>query len=179
MSKPTSDQSLPAAAPAPSPDETSTRRKPGRPCEYTTEIGETICAAMRLGSMSLRRICLSEQMPSRSTVFRWLQSIPEFHDLYILAKEDQADKLIEEMLIIADDISQDMIDGPRGRVGNPIAIQRAKIKLQTRQWILQNFYAVHYRTRMAENVPEEKPRTVGMTLAEFEQRVLEAEAGRR
>lgn len=167
MNEPTSDH------------ETSTKRKPGRPCEYTTEMGERICAAMRLGSMSLRKICLCESMPSRSTVFRWLQNIPEFQDLYTLAKEDQADKLIEEMLIIADDISRDMIDGPRGPVGNPIAIQRAKIKLQTRQWILQHFYCVHYRTRMLENAPEEETRTIGMTLEEFRKRVEESERGRR
>jgi ribosomal protein S7 len=49
----------------------------------------------------------SPAMPARATVFRWLASNQEFRQLYVLARQCQAEDLADEILKIADDSSRD------------------------------------------------------------------------
>jgi dihydroorotate dehydrogenase len=46
-------------------------------------------------------------MPSKSTVLRWLKVHPEFQEALPLRVKLQADLMVEEILEIADDASQD------------------------------------------------------------------------
>src|SRR5690606_9454335 len=45
--------------------------KRGRPSDYNAHIAAEICGRIAEGQ-SLREICAAEDMPSRTTVFRWL-----------------------------------------------------------------------------------------------------------
>lgn len=66
--------------------------KMGRPSDYTDEIGAVICEAIADGQ-SLRSVCARDDMPSRSSVFRWLAD-PEnvhFRDQYARAREFSGD----------------------------------------------------------------------------------------
>ena len=49
----------------------------GRPTDYTLELATLICERMVEGE-TLRKICADDDMPHRSTVFRWLMRHPEF-----------------------------------------------------------------------------------------------------
>lgn len=62
----------------------------GRPCEYTAEIGATICNRIVDGE-SLRAICEEDGMPSKSTVLLWAQNLAEFSDQYARAREISAE----------------------------------------------------------------------------------------
>src|ERR1017187_584660 len=73
----------------------------GRPSDFTNEIVDAICERIADGE-SLRSICLSDDMPSKATVFRWLANDTAFQDLYARARETQADVLFDEVLDIAD-----------------------------------------------------------------------------
>ena len=49
----------------------------GRPTDYTPELATLICERMVEGE-TLRKICADDEMPNRSTVFRWLVKHQEF-----------------------------------------------------------------------------------------------------
>jgi hypothetical protein len=69
------------------------------PSEYSAEIAETICERLMNGE-SLRAICADSAMPARATLFRWLASNHEFRQLYVLARQRQAEDLAYEILKI-------------------------------------------------------------------------------
>jgi hypothetical protein len=95
------------------------------------------------------RSCLKElkkshkNVPSHTTVENWLHEDKEFLARYARAKEDQADYLVEEMLQIADDSSEDEIfieaeDGSgqtAKRVCNKEFIARSRLRVDTRKFI--------------------------------------------
>jgi hypothetical protein len=99
-----------------------------RPSDYTQEIADLLCEGISDGR-SLRDICAAEDMPARSTVFRWLSLHKEFSDQYARAKEAQADILFDEVLSIADqyDSAADKLDVDH--------IQRARLRIDARKWM--------------------------------------------
>jgi len=108
----------------------------GRPSEFTQERADLICSRLAEGE-SLRAICLDDDMPDRTTVFRWIRDRAEFRNQYASAREDQADTIFEEMLEIADDGSRDYDVGEDGReVVDHDHIQRSKLRVETRKWVL-------------------------------------------
>ena len=111
----------------------------GRPSEYTQDMADIICAQLADGE-SLRTVCLADDMPSKTSVFRWLRSHEEFRDQYARAKEESADALTDEMLDIADDGSNDWMkrhgkDDEDYWVTNGECIQRSRVRIDTRKWI--------------------------------------------
>ena len=107
----------------------------GRPSEFTQETADAICELIADGK-SLRSICLAEEMPSKTTVFKWLAARPEFVDRYARAREAQADSLFEDSLDIADDGSRDVIVTEDGReLVNHDHIARARLRVDTRKWM--------------------------------------------
>ncbi len=110
----------------------------GRPSEFTQEMADRICAELADG-MSLRTVCNSDGMPDKKTVFRWLRTNDTFRAQYARAKEESADALADEMMDIADDGSNDWMEvHQRGNVGwveNGEAMQRSRLRVDTRKWI--------------------------------------------
>ena len=98
---------------------------------------------------SLRAICKPDDMPTRSTVFRWLAKADQkdadpdmiaFRDQYARAREEQADAIFDECLQIADDATNDYMEsaGEDGAVGyklNGEHIQRSRLRIDTRKWM--------------------------------------------
>lgn len=110
----------------------------GRPSDYSPLLADEICSQLAEG-VSLRSVCKAEGMPDKSTVFRWLRLYPEFRDQYTRAKEESADALVEEILDIADNGSNDwMADNDKDNPGyktNGEAINRSRLRVDTRKWI--------------------------------------------
>lgn len=73
----------------------------GRPSDYSPETVSVICERLANGQ-SLRRICLEEHMPDRSTVLRWLDANEDFAAKYARAREAQADYMDDLILDTAD-----------------------------------------------------------------------------
>ena len=110
----------------------------GRPSGYSQELADRICAELAAGK-SLRTVCKADDMPSTQTVFRWLRTYPEFCDQYARAKDESADMLVDDMLDIADESSNDWManndpENPGYRL-NGEAINRARLRVDTRKWI--------------------------------------------
>lgn len=73
----------------------------GRPSSYSDETAATICEGL-LNGESLRSICLSDEMPNRSTISRWLDENKAFATKYAHAREMQADHMDDLILDTAD-----------------------------------------------------------------------------
>ena len=120
--------------------QTNDQPKRGRPSDYSAEIAEAICDRLVDGE-SLRAICADPAMPARATVFRWLASNQEFRQLYVLARQCQAEDLAFEILEIADDSSRDYVkktgaDGKVTWVFDKEHFARQRLRIATRNRIL-------------------------------------------
>lgn len=108
---------------------------------YSDEIADKICDALA-DARSLRSICCDPDMPSQSTVFRWLadERYTSFRERYARAREAQADAIFDEILDIADDGSNDWMerrreDGSVDEVFNHEHVQRSKLRIEARRWM--------------------------------------------
>ena len=125
----------------------------GRPTLYSDELSATICARIADGQ-SVREICRDEAMPCMSTVFNWLAGNSEFLERYARAKEAQAEHLAEDILDIADDGSNDWIqragkDGETFWVENGEALQRSRLRVDARKWLLSKLLPKKYGDKLA------------------------------
>ncbi|WP_192878862.1 terminase small subunit protein [Sphingopyxis lindanitolerans] len=102
-----------------------------------------ICERMIEGD-SLRAICAAVDMPSVSTVFRWLSEdtvqAAELREQYARAREGQADAIFDEILQIADDGRNDYVerlrsDGEKDTVFDAEHVQRSKLRVDARKWV--------------------------------------------
>lgn len=106
------------------------------PMEPTQEIMDRICEQLSDGK-SLRKICLADDMPGQTTVFKWLANDESFAKQYAHAREAQADAIFDECLDIADDATNDFMDDKDGKDGeyNGDHVQRTRIRIDTRKWM--------------------------------------------
>lgn len=76
-----------------------------RPSDFTQEKANAICELLMEGR-SLRSICAQDDMPSQTTVFRWLNAQPQFREQYAHARDNQADtyadRAVDEALTAED-----------------------------------------------------------------------------
>jgi hypothetical protein len=82
-------------------------------------------------------------MPGLATVFRWFDEHPEFREQYEAAKEEGADAMVEEMLDIADDTSE-----------NPAS---RRIRVDTRKWIASKLKPKRYGDKVTHAGDADNP----------------------
>ncbi len=80
-------------------------------------------------------------MPARryakpATILRWVNDKPEFREQYRESCKFWAEGIIDEMIDIADDASQDWKQVGNRRVLDKAVIRRDRIRLETRKWAL-------------------------------------------
>lgn len=117
----------------------------GRPSAFTDELAEEICTRIASGK-SLRSICLGDDMPAQSTVFKWLSEKPHFSEQYARAREVQADTLFDDVLAIADqyDTQADKED--------PDTIQRARLRIDARKWMAGKLQPKKYGDKVQQDI---------------------------
>lgn len=129
------------------------KNKGGRPTDYNLEIAKRICDLIATNTVGVKRLCaMHEDLPSHETIYQWILRHKEFADLYTLAKERQQDLQIEEMLEIADDDTNDMIQTEKGWTANMAAINRARLRIDTRKWHASKLNAKKYGDKMQQEV---------------------------
>ena len=133
--------------------ETQTKRKVGRPSEYTKEIADKICDKLSDG-ISLRTVCLADDMPDKVTVFRWIRQNDEFRNQYARAKEESADAMGEDVMDISDNGTNDYMedDYQKGKTPgyqlNGENIQRSKLRVDTRKWLMSKMKPKKYGDKL-------------------------------
>ncbi len=125
--------------------------------DYNEAIALEICERLVEGE-SLRTICKDDDMPNKSTVFRWIDSNPEFRDQYARAREFQADTMADEMQDIADDGSNDWME-KHDHEGNAIGwqlngehVQRSKLRIDIRKWNASKLKPKKYGDKITNEV---------------------------
>ena len=111
--------------------------KKGRPTKYTQPLAKEICDMISASGKGTKRLCLENpHWPCQDTLFAWLKAYPEFSEQYARAKKCQIEFLVDEILEISDDASQDQLIDPQGKiVFNSQAVNRARLKIDTRKWL--------------------------------------------
>lgn len=136
--------------------ETKEEVKLGRPSMYTQELADEICSLLAEGK-SLRAICGLEseknhKFPNKATIFRWLRTNEAFRDQYTRAKQESADALVDEMLDIADDGSNDLMTITKGdrdyEIENKEVTNRSRLRVDTRKWIASKLKPKKYGEKL-------------------------------
>jgi hypothetical protein len=96
---------------------TEPTRPVGRPSKYAPEIADAICEQMIAGR-DLLDICKDEQMPSRSSVYRWMAAHPEFEAQCARAREAMADFELRNLKQLADDCTEDNVNSTRVKLNH-------------------------------------------------------------
>lgn len=113
--------------------------KMGRPSIFTDELANEICERVSLGR-SLRSVCLDKDMPTKTTVMRWLDENEDFCDQYRRACEEREVTHFEEMLTIADEVLPETAE-----------VARAKLRIDTRKWVLARMNPKKYSDKVQED----------------------------
>lgn len=88
------------------------KAKIGRPTTYTEQKAADFCGRIADGN-SMVRVCMSEDMPDKATVFRWLAIHESFRDSYARACAERREVRKEQLLDIPE---RDDIDPQRLRL---------------------------------------------------------------
>ena len=137
---------------------TNPPKKMGRPSIFTPELGQEICLRMLEGACSLRQVCDAADMPCKATVFNWLLEaergdadvgLKNFLDQYARACEIKLTMLEDELIPIADNTEGDVIEvtskkGEMSQRVNLENVQRDRLRVDTRKWILERLRAKKY-----------------------------------
>lgn len=126
---------------------------------FTLALFSSICDRISHGE-SLRAVCRDPAMPSKSTVLRWLREKPELRDQYVLARDDLMEYWASDILEIADDGSLDTIPGlnkygDEVMVPNHANVQRDRLRIDSRKWLLSRLNAKVYGDRVGLEVSGE------------------------
>ncbi|MDF0521522.1 hypothetical protein P0R31_30190 [Bradyrhizobium yuanmingense] len=131
-----------------------------RPTEYSPEVVDAICDQMVNGK-GLLKICADENMPGRTTIYRWLATNPEFRKRFAEAREALMDFYAEQILNVAFDESGDVIldqkDGKTSAVANHAKVQRDRLKVDSLKWTAARLFPKRYGDKMellGQNVQE-------------------------
>lgn len=123
-----------------------------RPIVYTAEIGLQIAERISNGE-PVKSLCKDETMPSVGIFYKWLNVHSEFQELYARSKEEQIESLVEDMLSIADDGTNDWNevfdkDGQsQGWRLNAEHVQRSRVRIDTRKWLASKLKPKKYGDR--------------------------------
>jgi len=147
-------------------------RKKGRPRTINrAPIQKELCLLIAHSNKSIYscleelRKTLGKKVPTLRTIFEWLKTDDDFIHQYAHAKEEQAEYLVEEMLAIADDDSEDTIfveaDDKSGksakRVCNNEFVQRSRLRVDTRKWIASKLKPKKFGEKLEVETPDGKP----------------------
>ena len=107
-----------------------------RGSEYTPRRGAWVCARIAQ-DLPVGVPPSSRYSPRMETIQQWLETEEDFRLRYAAACELLADRLVAEMIVIADDTSKDCRPGGKDgqdRVPDREALARAKLRIETRRW---------------------------------------------
>lgn len=113
----------------------------GRPTVYSQELAERICSQLSEG-ISLRTVCLAEDMPSKTTVFNWLHVNKDFLDQYARAKEESThanQEILEDLGDQAIELAQSVDPKASGAV-----VQAVKLKADNMKWVMSKMKPKKY-----------------------------------
>ena len=108
----------------------------GRPSNYNDGLADRICELVATSNLGTNKLCkLYAWMPNADTIYQWRYRHAEFADKYARAKARQAELMVEEIIDIADDGTNDTYVDENGnqKVDTDI-VARSRLRIDTRKW---------------------------------------------
>ena len=119
--------------------------KAGRPKESVPQdIAEQVIVWLASGK-TLRDFCRLPGMPHYSTVYDWLEKDQQFSQRIARARDLGEDQIAQQCIEIADDESNDVTG--ELKMPNNVAVQRAKLRIDTRLKLLAKWNPKKYGDR--------------------------------
>lgn len=130
--------------------------------DWTPEQKAKACAeilAQIAEGLSLRAVCRKgdDWTPTESTFRDWCGEDADLAAQYIRAREDRAELIFEQCLIIADSQEGDVVIVDGVEQANHDAIARAKLKIDTRKWMLGKMQPKKYGEKLELSGNAESP----------------------
>jgi hypothetical protein len=124
--------------------------KRGRPTKYSNELADKICYRISTSKDGIHKI--SEEFNLDPwTVFNWKHEHEYFSHNYARAKELQAEFLKQQIIDIADNASDDLeFDKLGNEKMNREFVERSKLRVQTRQWLMGRLAPKEYGDKKQE-----------------------------
>lgn len=98
---------------------------------------------------SLRAILpIGNDLISREYFNQWLHEDTTLVDRYTHAREERADKIFEDIIDIADNKENDVSISENGVVLNSEFVQRSKLKIDARKWMLSKMLPKKYGDKL-------------------------------
>lgn len=137
-----------------------------RPSDYTVEIAAEVCTKLAEGR-SLRDVCSDEDLPAESTIRLWaLEDRNGFSAQYARAREIGYHSMADELLEISDDGRNDWMvrrgEDDAGWQANGEHIQRSRLRVDTRKWMLSKVLPKVYGDKLALTDSDGGPLTVNV-----------------
>ncbi len=131
--------------------------KQGRPSIYTEDLAKDICDKIASSSKGLKKLCAENpHWPNKDTIFTWLKNNPAFADQYARAKRCQIEALIDEIIEIADDDSNDQkLNESGSSVCNKEFIARSRLRIDTRKWLASKLVPKVYGSSVEVSLEED------------------------
>jgi hypothetical protein len=132
------------------------KQEENRPMQvgYSEAVAEEITERMIEGE-SVLKICQDEHMPSRVTVYRWIESNDAFRKRYSYAREAQAHYYADLIRDVAFDDSGDFFVEDGRTVTDHARVQRARLKVDTLKWLAARFNKAYSDKAITEAPPQE------------------------
>lgn len=142
-----------------------TRPEMGRPSLYNPQTSELVCTFIACGwklrdfNDPERRLAaedfqpeecerIAAALPTKATITRWMGTQPDFRARYAQAQRAYLEGVgSQEALDIADDGSQDYIFTSKGLAFDAEHVQRSRLRVGYRQWLLERLASGTYSER--------------------------------
>lgn len=123
------------------------KKATGRPSKFTEALFDEIISRISEGE-PLRQICRDAHMPTFATVYSWIGKGDELSIRFARARIVGWCAIAEDCLEIADDGRNDWMEVNGKSVQNSEAIQRSKLRVDTRQKMLAIWDPTRYGNKI-------------------------------
>jgi AcrR family transcriptional regulator len=104
--------------------------------KFTQELFDDICQAIATSENGIAKICKIAGL-ALQTFYNWLGDDKDLLERYARAKDAQLQLMVEQILTISDDGLNDVMEDAEGNIRvNYDHIQRSKLRVDTRKWLL-------------------------------------------
>lgn len=135
--------------------------KAAKPASKPTkdEISQAVLDGMAIGGLSCFKACQAAGVPN-STFMRWVDADAKLAERYAHAREDLIEKMAQELL----DLSDQDVGQTHDNKKDWAAIQKHKLQVDTRKWLLARLAPKKYGDRLAIAGDESAPLKVEQTI---------------
>lgn len=111
--------------------------KMGRPSKYSKELAERICKVVSANPKSLVELCNENtDFPCKDTIQDWRINNSEFREMYLSAKMNQIETLVDYGLYVSRDKSGDVLrDNDDKIIINSANVSRSKTEIDYIKWL--------------------------------------------